>query len=42
MIMTIEDGEYIPAIESTRYEGPITKKADLEKGDDQKDSRRWR
>lgn len=42
MVMTIEDGEYIPAIESARRDGPRTKKADLEKGEDQKDGRRWR
>ena len=32
---------HIPAIESTRNPGPITKKQDIEKSEDQKDRRMW-
>ena len=31
----------VPAIESTRNPGPITKKEDIEKGEDKKDRRMW-
>lgn len=31
----------LPAIESTRSPGPITKKEDIEKGEDAKDRRMW-
>lgn len=31
----------IPAIDSARNPGPITKKADVEKGEDKKDRRMW-
>ena len=41
LVMTIENGEKIPAIESKSNYGPTTKKMDIEKGEDQKDSRMW-
>lgn len=41
IVMTIENGCPIPVIESEQNEGPRTKKADIEKGEDQKDSRMW-
>jgi len=40
-VMTIENGSVIPAIESKQNNGPKTKKADIEKGEDQKDMRMW-
>lgn len=42
MMMTTERGKRIPAIASKTYRGRTTKKADLEKGDDQKDDLMWR
>ncbi|GFP34328.1 hypothetical protein HKBW3S43_00121 [Candidatus Hakubella thermalkaliphila] len=39
MLVVEEDGKKIPAINSNKVEGLGTKKADLEKGEDQKD--RW-
>jgi len=41
MIMTIEGNRIIPAIDSNKNYGPTTKKMDIEKGEDQKDSRMW-
>lgn len=41
MLMVKENGKRIPAIESTKNQPPKTKKADIEKGEDQKDSRGW-
>lgn len=40
-IMTTENGRPIPAIESPDTEGLMTKKADIEKGEDQKDRQIW-
>jgi negative regulator of sigma E activity len=40
-VMTIEGGRSIPAIESKKNKGPQTKKADIEKGEDQKDRWMW-
>jgi len=45
MAVTLEDGRWVPVIEmqdDPKKPKPITKKADIEKGDDQKDERRWR
>jgi hypothetical protein len=41
MLVVLENQRYIPAIDSTRYHALATKKADIEKGDDQKDSLIW-
>lgn len=41
-VMTIENGCVIPVIESKQNNGPKTKKADIEKGEDQKDKWMWR
>ncbi len=41
-VMTIENGQAVPVIESKENNGPQTKKADIEKGEDQKDRRMWR
>ena len=40
-VMTIEDGHVIPVIESRMENSLQTKKADIEKGEDQKDRRMW-
>lgn len=40
-VVTIQDGRVIPAIEAKKNYGPKTKKADIEKGEDQKDKRMW-
>ncbi len=41
VVMTIENGKKILAIDSKSNYGPTTKKMDIEKGEDQKDSRMW-
>lgn len=41
MILIKEIDRNIPAIQSTSHQIPATKKADIEKGDDQKDSLMW-
>ena len=41
MILVKEIDRYVPAIQSTSQQIPATKKADLEKGEDQKDSLLW-
>jgi len=41
-VIYVENGVRIPAINSNCPKAPETKKADLEKGDDQKDKRMWR
>jgi len=41
-VMTMENGNIIPAIDSKKNNGPPTKKADIEKGDDQKDKWMWK
>ena len=41
MMMVIENGKNIPVIDSTRAQ-PRTKKMDVEKGEDQKDTLMWR
>jgi len=40
--MTVENGYAIPVVESKQNNGPVTKKSDIEKGEDQKDSWMWR
>jgi len=45
MAVTLENGKWIPVIEmqdDPQKPKPRTKKADIEKGDDLKDGRRWR
>lgn len=42
MGIIMEDGKRIAAIDSPKCRGLVTKKADIEKSEDQKDSRRWR
>lgn len=42
MLVVIREGKLIPLVDSDDDDEPIvTKKADIEKGDDQKDSRKW-
>jgi len=41
MIIVKEIDRSIPAIQSSSQQIPATKKADIEKGDDQKDSLMW-
>lgn len=42
MVMICENGIMTPAINSDSQKLPSTKKADIEKGDDQKDSLMWK
>lgn len=41
VLVVFEDGKYVPAIDSQQYHSLATKKADIEKGDDQKDTLMW-
>lgn len=41
MLVVLENGRYVPAIDSQQYHVLATKKADIEKGDDQKDTLMW-
>ncbi|MEW6604050.1 MAG: hypothetical protein AB1351_05095 [Thermoproteota archaeon] len=41
MMLVKEEGQYIPAIDSLSQRGLGTKKCDIEKGEDQKDSLMW-
>lgn len=41
MVLDIESHPPLLAIESKRHPGPITKKKDIEKGEDAKDRRMW-
>lgn len=40
-VMTTENGQVVPAIEAKKNNGPQTKKADIEKSEDQKDRWMW-
>ncbi len=40
-VVVMREGLVIPAIDSDDDDGPKTKKADIEKGEDQKDRRGW-
>ena len=39
--VTERDGQRVPVIDTDLAAGPTTKKADIEKGEDQKDRRMW-
>jgi len=41
-VVTVLNGKVVPAIEAETATGPKTKKADIEKGEDQKDRHMWR
>lgn len=41
MLVVLENGKYVPAIDSQQHHALATKKADVEKGDDQKDTLMW-